>query len=794
MLETLLIFCAAAFAAPDAMDTAQPVWAEGRESEMNLNLGFRAVFEAPAGEEARVTLKLTASTLYRAFVNGEFVGYGPARAGKDYHRVDAWDITPHLRPGRNVVAVEVAGYCVNSYYTFDSPAFLQAAVITDAGDVLASTAGDGVAFEGAVITERVQKVPRYSFQRPFCEVYDLKPNWADWRTDPGADFSALTLAVQPAHPLLARRVPYPEFEVLPAITHVAKGTVIPVEGRIALWKDRALTDIGPKLGGYPMDDLVIIPQHEVQRLESQIVDNNTSPVAGDAKYALQEGEFVIFDLGRNISGFPRFSVTCEEPVRLFATFDEILTEGDVDFKRLGCVNVLTYDLAPGEYDLEAFEPYTLRCLKIIAAEGACTVRNVGIRTYENPDTQAAVFTCSDSRLEEIFEAARHTFAQNAVDVFMDCPHRERAGWLCDSYFTARSALHFSGNTAVEHNFLENYALPETFEHLPEGMLPMCYPSDHNDGVFIPNWALWLVVQLGSYAGRGGEPALIEQLKPKVLALFDYFAPFENSDGLLEKLESWVFVEWSKANSFVQDVNYPSSMLYAGALSTAATLYGLPELEEKAEAIRETIREQSFDGEFFIDNALRKEDDTLEITQNHTEVCQYFAFFFDVATPETHGELQRRLIHEFGPGRVEAGGYPEVHPANMFIGHMARLELLSRWNEQEKVMESLLGYFHHMAEKTGTLWENDGAYASLNHGFASHAAVSLYRDVLGLREVDVVNKKIRAYIPEVPLDWCSGEMPVPGGVVKLRWEKVDGEVRVTLEAPDGYETEVTSERE
>ena len=27
------------------------------------------------------------------------------------------------------------------------------------------------------------------------------------------------------------------------------------------------------------------------------------------------------------------------------------------------------------------------------------------------------------------------------------------------------------------------------------MLPMCYPSDHNDGVFIPNWAMWFVVQL-----------------------------------------------------------------------------------------------------------------------------------------------------------------------------------------------------------------------------------------------------------------------------------------------------------
>ena len=792
MFGTLLLICAATLAAPDAIESAQPVWADGRESEPNLNLRFRAVFDLPDDSRDGVMLQLTASTIYRAFVNGEHVGYGPARAGQGYFRVDQWDITPHLRPEGNVVAIEVAGYCVNSYYVLDSPAFLEAAVVAKGGEVLASTEGDGVHFEASVLQERVQKVPRYSFQRPFCEVYSLEPAWADWRSAPDADFPPVALGVQPVLPLLPRRVPYPRFDVLPVIAQVAEGTVSQIERDIQLWKDRALTNIGPKLGGYPMDTLAIIPQHEVQRLLPHIENKETIAVDPGASFDLDEKQFKVLDLGRNVSGFPGFRVACEEPVRLFVTFDEILSGGDVDFKRLGCVNILTYDLAPGSYVLEAFEPYTMRYIEFIAAQGPCTVSEVGLRTYENPDTDEAVFTCSDPRLEEIFEAARHTFAQNAVDVFMDCPHRERAGWLCDSYFTSRAALFFSGDTRVEDNFLENYALPPTFEHLPKGMLPMCYPADHDDGVFIPNWALWLVVELGAYAERGGDPALIARLEPKVLALFDYFKPFENSDGLLEKLESWVFVEWSKANSFVQDVNYPSNMLYAGALTAAATLYEMPALAEKAESIREAIRKQSFDGDFFADNAMRKEDGGLEVTQNHSEVCQYLAFFFDVATPATHGELQRRLISEFGPGREEAGRYPEVFPANMFIGHMARLELLSQWNEQGKVMESLLGYFHHMAEKTGTLWENDGAYASLNHGFASHAAVSLLRDVAGLRQVDVVGKKIRVYVPDVALDWCAGTMPLPGGdVVKFRWDKSDDGIRVTVDAPEAYEVEVSS---
>ena len=50
------------------------------------------------------------------------------------------------------------------------------------------------------------------------------------------------------------------------------------------------------------------------------------------------------------------------------------------------------------------------------------------------------------------------------------------------------------------------------------------------------------------------------------------------------------------------MNYPTNMLYAGALAAAARIYELPDLAAKGDRIRETIRKQSFDGHFFVDNA------------------------------------------------------------------------------------------------------------------------------------------------------------------------------------------------
>ena len=365
--------------------------------------------------------------------------------------------------------------------------------------------------------------------------------------------------------------------------------------------------------------------------------------------------------------------------------------------------MVDYELTPGRYRLE-IDRALHRTVRAGSTPWAATFAwtRFTCRRYENPAVREAHFAASDEHLNRLFAAGRETFAQNAVDLFMDCPSRERAGWLCDSFFTARTALDLSGDCAVETCFLENYVLPERFAHLPEGMLPMCYPADHPDEVFIPNWALWLVIQLEEYLARSGNRVLVDAFEPRVRALFDYFAPFENELGLLEKLESWVFIEWSAANRFTRDVNFPSNMLYAGALDAAGRLFGDAGLRERAGKLRETIRRVAFDGTFFVDNALRKEG-KLMVTENRTEVCQYFAFFFDTATPESHPELFRKLVEEFGPKRQAAGLYPEVHPANAFVGNLVRFEILSRYDHGGRILDESADYLLYMADTTGTLW-------------------------------------------------------------------------------------------
>ena len=772
-----------------AFRSARPIWPRGRDKEMNLSVGFRAVFEAP--REDKVQLSVAGATLYRIYLNGEFFGWGPARGPHDYFRVDSWDITPPLNEGRNLLSIEVAGYNVNSYYVLNQPSFLQAEV-TAKSSVLASTGGSGSQFKATILSERLQKVQRYSFQRAFSEVYRLDSRLADWRENADANVSLAECSSSAPRNLIERRVPHPAYEMREPEQICSSGTFRwGAKGPKSLAEDHSVpfgAKISDHLLGYSENEMAVIPYLELQRTESVANSRIDEPYVWHRPIELGANDFRILDFGTNLTGFFGARVTVRAPTKLYFTFDETLTNGDVDFTRLMCVNIVAYTLAPGTYNLECFEPYVLRFLKPMVLEGACEIDQVYLREYTTPDVWTAHFHSSDEALNELFEAGRETYRPNTVDFFTDTPSRERAGWLCDSSFTAQVSPLLSGHTKVEKSFFENFLLPGHFANIPDGMIPMCYPADHYDGGFIPTWALWFLVQLEQYLLRSGDREVVEALRPRVLKLLDYFKPFQNEDGLLEKLKGWVFIEWSKSNDYVQDVNYPANMLYAAALEAVGRMFNLPQRIEQAEAIRRVIRSQSYDGEFFVDNAVRQAG-KLVATRNRTETCQYYAFYFETATPETHADLWKKLSTEFGARRRTTKAFPEIAPSNAFMGNVMRIELLSRSGLTDQLVEESKVFFLPMAELTGTFWENMGNEASMNHAFGSHVIVHLFRDVLGLYRIDRVGKSVQVCFSDSSIPMCEGRVPTPDGFVFLKWKKDSGTLTYQLDVPAGYSVQV-----
>jgi alpha-L-rhamnosidase len=179
---------------------------------------------------------------------------------------------------------------------------------------------------------------------------------------------------------------------------------------------------------------------------------------------------------------------------------------------------------------------------------------------------------------------------------------------------------------------------------------------------------------------------------------------------------------------------------------------------------------------------------LQLTNNRTEVCQYYAFYFGLASPETHAQLWETLRDRLGPIRRRAGDLDDVLPANALVGNLLRLELLSRYGEAAQIVEEYVPYWMSMASRTGTLWEHDDTRASCNHGFASHAAHALYRDVLGVQVVDPVTQQITLKFSLLDLQWCEGRIPLGNGFLDVRWWQEDGALHYLARVPAGWDVQ------
>lgn len=699
----------------DPFGKALPVWAKGLADEMNCTLGFYK--KILSGGKA--AFKVATGGFYRLLINGEFSYYGPARAPHGFYRVDEFEL--ELPEGEVHIAFEVINHRAESYGVISNPAFF-CAEITSGQEVLAAT-GSTEGFNCFILTHRVKKVQRYGFQRPFAEGYRLNRGFADWAVGKevvNAQKTDLEACGQKTY--IERNIRHHKFSPCLPERLVSKGKV-----KISLpesyYRHFSWTDAGKTgLQGFRSEDFEFSMSDEAQEFKNDLVTDCDTPAPEG--FSLGEKDFYIFSLPGERTGFISLKINCKKAGSLYLTFDEILSDGDVCSYRMDCCNVIRLDLEEGLYDFSSMECYGFKYLKFTAKSGDFEVGGLHLKEYVCPEPLCDLYKSEDGDVNLILEAAKQSFLQNSADMFMDCPTRERAGWLCDSFFLGRSEFYFTGANKIEHNYLENYLLPESYPNVPKGMVPMCYPSDHSSNSYIPNWAMWLIIELEEHKNRTGDLEFVSRFEPKIEGLLDWFSQYENADGLLEKVPGWVFVEWSAANGFTKDISFPTNMLYAKALEAAARLLARPELSDKASRLREVIRERSFDGEFFVDNEVY-EKGVLTRTSNRTETCQYYAFFTGVATPTLYPELWSKLVNDFGPDRTKKGAYPEIHPSNAFIGNYLRLMLLDENGLHSQLLDESKGYFLYMAERTGTLWEFISTEASCNHGFASYTACLIH---------------------------------------------------------------------
>ncbi len=687
---------------------ALPVFEAGKEKEMNYSLILREHTETLAG----TVMYITAVSFYRLSVNGRLVSFGPARTAKGYARVDVIELDKYNNEnGINDIVIELTGYYCGSLATVRQPSFVQAELRRGDKVILAT----GKDFEGYRYDRRVQKVERYSVQRHFGEIWD--------HTTGGVFSPAKRIELIPLELGLKYlpATPAPVYRNIKTDGCVSRGTFEFDENKEYHSNFYSWKGVHEHWGRFETEELFGRPYEWQQRQQMTMTGaRSTFPIK------LNAGEYALFDLGMIYAGFLSLSANVIKDSDIVIAFTELCSNEEFSFTGMKCQNVIEYIFAKGSQEsVMSFEPYTAKNAVVMVKSGEIDLTAFGLTTYEHDSARVIDRDISDPELKKIYDAAVRSFTHNSLDIYMDCPSRERAGWLGDTYFTAQGEYYVTGKSAVEDAFLENYRLYEyTGGELPYGILPECYPSDI-EGNFIPQWDMWYVLQVCQYLNERRPDMNKELFRKSIYDFLEFLFPYENEDGLLQNLPSWNFVEWSRANTWVQDVNYPTNFLYAETLRETAKLYGDNALLERSNRVREMTKKRSWNGDVFIDNAVKDENGVLHNTLNFSEAGQYYAILFgDLNLNDPiYDNLKTYIAEDFERFRPDKEHFVRV---NVWIGFYLKMWVFIRWGAWDRLERMIKGVFPEMADETGTLWEYryDQKVGSYDHGFSVYVAYAI----------------------------------------------------------------------
>lgn len=457
----------------------------------NVHTLFRKEFHPPAATIRQARLHVTADDCYKLYLNGEFVGLGPAPSYVFNYFYNSYDVTDALRSGQvNCVAAHVFYQGMHSL-TFTSGdnrqgLLLQLEMDFDGGPaVVLGSDGSWRCHRLAAFTSR----QIYGYQTAFSEHIDLRA-WPHGWTEVGFDDSSweephrpaeaiprdYTLSAQPTPPVAVHR--------RPPVRVVKRGG------------GHFFIDFGTELTGETVFRVSGAAGHEVEVRHGE---------------ELEAPETV------------RWQMRCNCDYREFCTLsgksDEELAF--FDYKGFRYVEVLNW-------------PEELTAERVWAHE----------RHYPFPE-DASHFTSDNELLNDIWTLCRDGVRVGTIDTFLDCPTREKGGFMGDGFVTGISHLILTGDARILRKFLQDVA---NTGHFCKGLHSTA--PNYVNGELAEYSLLWPVL-LEYYYLWTGDLAFVQNLLPVLQGLLEYYAGYENEDGLLQDVFSHatgrysILVDWPK---------------------------------------------------------------------------------------------------------------------------------------------------------------------------------------------------------------------------------------------------------
>jgi hypothetical protein len=221
------------------------------------------------------------------------------------------------------------------------------------------------------------------------------------------------------------------------------------------------------------------------------------------------------------------------------------------------------------------------------------------------------FEIEDERFDYISKICQRTIQIDAHDILFDWPF-EQMMFVGDTRNQLQILNALTSDARLAKHCIELLLCSKK----PSGLLQSRYPTRNNQ--FIPIYSLLWVGMVYDYALYHGDKEFVRELMPAVRNVTDYFEKSLNSQGLLEAIDYWNYIDetegkkWKSAIppdseqgiSSIINLQYILTLKYTAALENWFGNYSLVRYrEERAQQMSRTVKKMFWDNEkgVFSDN-------------------------------------------------------------------------------------------------------------------------------------------------------------------------------------------------
>jgi alpha-L-rhamnosidase len=464
---------------------------------------------------------------------------------------------------------------------------------------------------------------------------------------------------------------------------------------------------------------------------------------------------VLLDMGREITGRLEVESDADAPVRMTFQYgeDEIET---LKAPYLG-VNVLT--VAPhgvGHGSKTAF-----RFVKVRFLDGPADMRfkSIHVDHIFYPVKYQGSFESSDAELNRIWETGAYTAHLCMQDGLWDASKRDRGRWSGDNDVSGR---------VVDDVFGDHYLMEDTMDRLI-GEAPV---TQHVNG--IPGYSSYWFTQVAEYYRHTGSKEFLTKTHDRAVELLQHIdAEFDDKDLYANKTKVWLYVDWSpELNGDTSESRRASEFEFYRAYREGAWL--LRETGDTANAEKYERRAAAIKvaaDKYLLDPATG--------TYGPRWQTNAMAVLSGVAGPERYDAIWKNVLSQVGHVKYNALIISPYY--NYYV-----ISAMAMMGHRAEALDWIRQYWGGMiAEGATSFWEaydpswykedfhaalqsdnRSGYFVSLAHGWSSGPTAWLMEQVLGIRATGAGFSTVEIRPDLMGLKFARGAEPTPHGLLKV----------------------------